>query len=299
MRTLLAVLILTSLASGAGREVAITFDDLPRGGDGGPQTLASVRSMTNRLLAPLREQKIPVIGFVNEGRSGFTPDIVRAILELWLNAGADLGNHSYSHANLNQIPLTEYEADILRGETGLGEVLAAHRKKLEFFRHPYLFTGQTEEVKRSLEAFLSQHGYRAAPVTIDVADYLYANVFTRPEYTARVRREYIPYLESVVEFFEERSVEVTGHEIRQVMILHANELNAQTMPEIIAMFRRRGYTFITLDRALQDDAYKLPDNYFGKGGFSWIHRWSMTKGMKGRAEPDPPEWVNKASAAPR
>jgi len=63
------------------------------------------------------------------------------------------------------------------------------------------------------------------------------------------------------------------------------------MPELLAMFRRRGYSFVTLDRALADPAYQLPDEYVGRGGFSWIHRWSMTKKMKGQAEPDPPKWV--------
>src|ERR1022692_4846029 len=30
------------------------------------------------------------------------------------------------------------------------------------------------------------------------------------------------------------------------------------------------------------------------GGFSWIHRWSRTKGMPNKGEPDEPEWVRKA-----
>ncbi len=51
--------------------------------------------MTERLLQPFREQRVPVIGFVNEvhqadlGVYGY-----RQILDLWLDAGADLGNHS-------------------------------------------------------------------------------------------------------------------------------------------------------------------------------------------------------------
>ena len=46
--------------------------------------------------------------------------------------------------------------------------------------------------------------------------------------------------------------------------------------------------------ALADEAYRLPEAYVGRGGFSWIHRWSMTKGMKSRGEPDPPAWVTTA-----
>ena len=63
------------------------------------------------------------------------------------------------------------------------------------------------------------------------------------------------------------------------------------------MFRRRGYTFVSLDQALADAAYRLRDEYVGHGGFSWIHRWSRTKGMAPEAEPDPPKWVQDAPSA--
>lgn len=77
----------------------------------------------------------------------------------------------------------------------------------------------------------------------------------------------------------------------KVLLLHANQLNADSMPELLAMMRRRGYQFVTLETALQDPAYRLPDEYVGTGGFSWIHRWSKTKGMPGNGEPSEPRWI--------
>ena len=75
------------------------------------------------------------------------------------------------------------------------------------------------------------------------------------------------------------------------MLLHASELNSQKMPAILAMFKGRGYSFVSLNQALADDAYKTPEDYVGRGGFSWIHRWSRAKGMPNAGEPDEPEWV--------
>ena len=63
-----ALLLLLLGAAAAQRRVAITIDDLPRGGDDGPRTLPAVRAMTKRLLKPYAKGKIPVIGFFNEGR---------------------------------------------------------------------------------------------------------------------------------------------------------------------------------------------------------------------------------------
>ena len=283
---------------GAGRQVAITIDDLPRGGDGGARSLAGVRAMTQQLLKPFRERKIPVIGFVNEGRKvEFGTEGLREILDLWLDAGADLGNHSYSHLNINDVPLDQYTDDIVKGEPMLRAALEAHGKELKYYRHPFLFTGPTAEIKRGMQQFLDQHGYRVAPVTLDDDDYEFAALYMRPEYHERVKREYVPYMESIVAFFEQRSVEVVGREIPQILLIHASQLNADLMPELLAMFQRRGYRFISLDRALDDEAYRLPENYAGRGGFSWIHRWSKNKGLAPKGEPEPPAWVTEATAA--
>jgi peptidoglycan/xylan/chitin deacetylase (PgdA/CDA1 family) len=281
----------------ASRQVAITFDDLPRGGDGGSRTLVDIRTMTKRLLRPFRDENIPVVGFVNQGRQvDFGPEGLREILDRWLDFGADLGNHSHSHLNINEVPLKEYTDDILKGEPILRAALSSRGKTFRFYRHPFLFTGPTPEIKKGLQQFLDSHGYRVAPVTLDNGDYEFAALYTKPKYRERVRREYAPYMEAIVAFFEKRSVEVVGREFPQILLLHANELNADLIPDLLAMFRRRGYAFISLDQALADEAYRLPDAYAGRSGFSWIHRWSITKGMEPKGEPEPPRWVQEGWA---
>ena len=281
-----------STLSVPGRQVAITIDDLPRGGDGGGRDFEAVRAMTEKLLKPFRERKIPVIGFVNAERGEQLGEGgLKKILDLWLDAGADLGNHSYSHPDINTVSLDDYTANITRGEPALRAALAPRGKTLTFYRHPFLHAGPTPEIKRGLQAFLDAQGYRVAPVTLDNSDYEYARLYTRPEFRERVRREYLPYMESIVTFFEQRSIEVVGREFPQTFLIHASELNADLMPDLLAMFERRGYSFVSLEAALKDDTYRMPETYAGRGGFSWIHRWSMTKGMPNKGEPDPPAWI--------
>ncbi|MEZ5287757.1 MAG: polysaccharide deacetylase family protein [Vicinamibacterales bacterium] len=274
------------------RQVAITIDDLPRGGDGGGTSFEAVRAMTERLMRPFREGHVPVIGFVNQHRGvDVDADGLRRILDIWLDAGADLGNHSASHLNINTVPAARYEADILAGEPIVRAALDARGRALRYYRHPFLFTGPTPEIHDHLQAFLDAHGYRVAPVTLDNADYMFAALYTRASFRDRVRREYVPYMASIVAFFESRSVEVAGRKFPQILLIHASEMNADLMPELLAMFRQRGYAFVTLDEALADPAYQLRDGYVGRGGFSWIHRWSRTMGLPPKGEPDPPAWV--------
>lgn len=288
-----------AFAAGEGRQLAITIDDLPRGGDGGASDLTGLRAMTRDLLRPFREQRIPVIGFVNAGRSQLDASGLQEVLKLWLDAGAELGNHSYSHPDINSVALDVYTADIVRGEAAIREALAPRGKTLEFYRHPFLHTGPTPQIKKGLQDFLDGRGYRVAPVTLDNADYAFAAAWLQPELRSRVRDAYVPYMESTVEFFERRSVEVFGREIPQILLIHANALNAELMPKLLGMFRRRGYRFITLETALADPAYRSPDDYAGRNGFSWFHRWSKTQGMAPKGEPDPPDWVMQAFEARR
>jgi peptidoglycan-N-acetylglucosamine deacetylase len=293
-RGLLAALAPACAKAAPARSVAITIDDLPRGGDRGPRSAEAVLAMTAKLLKPFRDRKLPVAGFVNEGRAGeMGREGLRKVLNLWLDAGATLGNHGYAHLNINNVSLDEYTGDIVRGESLLKEVLAARGQKLTYYRHPFLFTGPTPEIKKGMQRFLDERGYTVAPVTLDNGDYMFAALYNKPEFRERAAREYVPYMESVTAFFEQRSVEVVGREFPQTLLIHANQLNADLMPDMLSMFQRRGYRIVSLAEALTDPAYALADDLPAKGGFSWLHRWSKTKGLPPRGEPEPPRWVEE------
>jgi peptidoglycan/xylan/chitin deacetylase (PgdA/CDA1 family) len=284
----------------AGREVAVTFDDLPVAGVL-PRDLPASRALTTRLLAAITSHHVPTIGFVNEGKLGDPPDPGRiALLRLWLDAGADLGNHSYSHLDLNTTPLDRFEADVARGDAVTRALLAERGRTPRFFRHPFLHTGRELEVRDAFLRFLADRGCRVAPVTVDNDEYIFAAAYDRASARGdhalmrRVAGAYVPYMEAKFVFFERNSRDLVGYEMRQVLLLHANALNADRVGDLAAMLARRGYRFITLDRALEDPAYQLPDAYTGPGGITWIHRWALTRGVSKdffRGEPEVPPFV--------
>ena len=126
--------LLALAASAQQRQVAITFDDLPRGGDtASGRDLESIRAMTVKLTDALRG--VPVIAFVNAGRVPELGDAgLQSILKIWVGQAADLGNHTYSHPNINQVSLREYTDDLSRGEPA---IRAALGHKPVYFRHPF------------------------------------------------------------------------------------------------------------------------------------------------------------------
>ncbi len=296
------------------RLVAVTIDDLP--GPSGALVAndpAALRANTAKLLAALRAHRVPAVGFVNEGKlsvegEGEAGLLARtSVLALWTEAGLELGNHTYSHNSLNRLPLEEFEADVVRGEPVTRKLLAARSMPLRYFRHPFLQVGLELPKRRAFEAFLTDRGYTIAPVTIDNDEYVFAAVYADAlrrgdrGQSARVATDYIQYMEKVVEFFEEVSRRLLGREMAQVLLIHANALNADHFGELAAIFERRGYCFATLDEVLRDPAYALPDEYVGTWGISWIHHWEVTAGRRRSPSPDPPEWIQQAydGLAPR
>jgi hypothetical protein len=110
----------------------------------------------------------------------------------------------------------------------------------------------------------------------------------------QVSADYVPYMQAKFAFFERNTQELFGRDIRHILLLHANMLNADRFADLAAMLERRGYRFITLDRALEDPAYQSPDRFIGTGGITWLHRWALTKGMPKTffaGEPDVPRYV--------
>jgi peptidoglycan/xylan/chitin deacetylase (PgdA/CDA1 family) len=300
-RAFIYIALLTVAASPAlgQRTVAITIDDLPAGG--GPRSLAcnhdEVLRLNQRIVAALESTGAPAAGFVNEGRA-CSPEVLETVLRMWLSAGHELGNHTATHPDLTRVPLSTYQADVVRGETMLRRLLGERGDVLRYFRHPFLRTGDTEDKRAALAAFLAGRGYTVAPVTIDSDEWVFAGAYgravgLRDEATQRRLVEaYIPWFEEVTAHFEDWSREVVGREVPQVLLIHANLLNAAALPELLEMFRRRGYRFVSLAEAMSDPAYDRADTFVGRYGSSWLHRWARADGREVRWEPDAPAWVS-------
>jgi peptidoglycan/xylan/chitin deacetylase (PgdA/CDA1 family) len=223
------------------------------------------------------------------------------LLRSWLNAGLELGNHTFWHKSLHTTELSVYEDGIVQGEIITKELMAQKGKTLRYFRHPFLQTGLTLYIKEKLNVFLRDHGYTIAPVTIDNADWIFAraydNAFDKKDtkMMQRIGAAYIPYMLTKMDYWERQSVKTLNREPAQILLIHANFINSDYLDDVAKMLRDRGYKFVTLEEALKDEAYKLPDTFTGRGGISWLHRWALAKGRENVLpdEPKVPEFVMK------
>lgn len=281
------------------RRVAVTFDDLPGTSPFDEECPAdSILALNQRLLRHIEAYDVPAIGFVNEGHPCRAGGVLERVLIQWLNAGHTLGNHTYSHTDIDAVSLDAYITDLERGEPVTRRLLADRGEPLRYFRHPRLHAGADSAQWRGLRDYLNANEYVVAPVTIDNQEWIFDAVYRRAKLRGdetvmkRVAEAYAPYLSAVVAHFERWSSDVVGYEPPQILLLHVNHINADHFDRVAEMLQERGYTFISLEEALADPAYELEDGYVGPQGLSWVHRWAYGKGMAAvEGEPREPAWL--------
>lgn len=303
MHRLLAALLLAAPLLAAAvepRRIAITVDDLPWVEFAlTPQDVVDERF--DRLVATLAPAH--AIGFVNEDkleRDGRRDRRRATMLERWLDAGIDLGNHTYGHVGMHATPIADYLAAIDRGDEVTSALLRERGRTEAWFRHPFLQAGRDDADRATLAAWLEAHRYRVAPVTVDNGDWIYARAYVNAlnahdtPLATRLRDDYVAYMDAKVAYYEQQSKRLFGREIAQVLLCHASALNADALPALFARLRKRGYEFVTLESAVADPAYAHADGYRGGAGISWMHRWAMAENKPRtfyEGEPEVPRWV--------
>jgi peptidoglycan/xylan/chitin deacetylase (PgdA/CDA1 family) len=300
---LLLLVTLPQTVSGQKR-ICITVDDLPVASRLA-KTPEQRMVLTQWLLRSFRQFDVPAVGFVIGNRlhdpAQFGTD-QKSLAEAWLQAGYELGNHTYAHKGYNQINAADYQQDVMSGDTALRPLLRRYGQPMRYFRHPYLQRGNTLGKCDSLARFLVANGYTEAPVSVDNADYIFSAAYETAlqrrdsALAAPIGREYVHYMMAYVHYYEAQADSLFGRPIAHILLIHANQINANYVGELLNRLRIDGYQFISLDEALRDSAYKATDKYVGRAGISWLHRWALTKGKRGvffRGEPEVPAAIAK------
>lgn len=236
------------------REIAITIDDLPlvasQMNTPGNQQRSTERFM--RIIQTLADNKVPATGFVI---AGAIENGQWEFLEKFRDAGFTIGNHTYSHYNLNSMNADKYIADIDRADQKLTPLLSEPK----YFRYPYLAEGNKVSKPKVLE-YLNEHHYVVAPVTIDSKDFefnerLYKVPYrTRSTYINTLKGSYLAYIWKQTLRAEKKAGE---QPVKQILLIHSNVLNSYLLGDIIKMYKDNGYTFITLTEALKNPAPML------------------------------------------
>jgi peptidoglycan/xylan/chitin deacetylase (PgdA/CDA1 family) len=236
--------------------IAITIDDMPvHGPMAGDQTRLSI---ARDIIAALQAEKAPAVGFINAVSVEQEPE-TEAVLREWAAAGLALGNHTWSHARLDDVSAEAYGAEIAGDEVMLQRL--SPTGDWHWFRYPYLAEGMDPEKRAAVRRILAERGYKIAAVTMDFGDWQFNNAYGRcaakgnKKAMAKLEQQFLEDARISATYFREIAQKNYGRDIPYVLLLHIGTVDAKVMPQLLALYREMGFGFITLEEAQRDPAY--------------------------------------------
>jgi peptidoglycan-N-acetylglucosamine deacetylase len=255
---ILAALAISSAAGQQRAKVAITVDDLPVHGDL-PSTMTRAE-IAKKMIEVFKAKGVPgVYGFVNAKNIGGDQEKAD-VLATWANSGFPLGNHTFSHIDLNTVSAEAFEEEIAMNEAPLRSFLGTG--DWHWFRYPYLHEGDTLEKRSAVRKYLSDHGYKIAQVTLDFGDYAWNNPYARcvgKQDTPAIewlKSSYLSTASSDIALDRKLSVMLFGRDIKHVLLLHIGALDSIMLPDLLDLLKKQGFDFVSLEEAEKDAAYQ-------------------------------------------
>jgi len=263
----------------AGTEMAITIDDLPTHG-ALPPGMQRV-DIARRIISVLEERAVPgVHGFVNGAQIRDNPGYLE-ILKHWVQAGFRLGNHTFSHLDIDRVSTAEYIADIEKNEAFLTDF--ARDDSARVFRYPYLHEGRTPLQRTRVRQWLAGHRYRIAQVTVYFDDWAwndaYARCVGRSDERAidDLKQSFMKAAMDRFEWARAASGTLFKRQIRHILLLHMGAFDALMLDELLRAYQNAGMTAIALSTAMEDPAYTLNADIVLPGEVTFLQRVAQAR----------------------
>src|SRR4029079_16982953 len=135
-----------------------------------------------------------------------------------------LGNHTWSHARLDDLTAEAYGQEIAGDEAMLQRV--SPKRDWHWFRYPYLAEGMDPEKRAAVRRILAERGYHIAAVTMDFGDWQFNTDYGRcaekgdKKAIARLERQFLDDARISATYFREMSQKLHGRDIPYVLLLH-------------------------------------------------------------------------------
>ena len=131
--------------------------------------------------------------------------------------------------------------------------------------------GDTLERRDKMRAFLKQRGYRMGYVTIDASDWyiderLRARLAANPKADLNGYRDY--YLNHLWEraiYYDGLSRKALGRSVKHTLLIHHNVLNELFLPDVLDMFKKKGWRLIDAADAFKDPIFSAAPNILPAG----------------------------------
>ena len=263
-----------------GPALALTFDDLPAHG---PLPQRDDRlTVADTIIAALTRHHAPAFGFVN---GGFGTDDAHSptVLAHWRAAGLPLGNHTFDHRNLAQSSAVAFVKQVEKNEATIAPLMQG--KDWKWFRYPFLSEGDTAEKRDAVRGWLTQHGYKAAAVTMSFGDYAWNDAYARCVAKRDTRaidgleRSYLAAAESEAKGQIALSRSALGRDVPHVLLMHLGAFDARMIEPLLKLYEQLGLRFVPLAEAEGDPFYGAATDLTNPGPTPTLEAAAAARGI--------------------
>lgn len=250
MRVFLISFWLVLACSLGGVEIALTFDDFPMG-----KSLFLAKKERAQLFAEKLSELHIQAAFFCIGRQIAVEEDVECVKIV--DAEHLLANHSFNHRHLSEMTLEEFEEELMKTE----EVLVGFNNFRRWFRFPYLDYGDRKgsggSDRKRCAAFLAlrKAGYQHGYATINTFDWYVDGQLKKAAkegkeiHWERLKEAYLSLLDEWMEIYNERWSKILHNNFVHVLLLHANDLNALFLEEIVQLIDSKEWEIVSPDKA--------------------------------------------------
>jgi peptidoglycan/xylan/chitin deacetylase (PgdA/CDA1 family) len=214
-------------------------------------------------------------------------------MSAWVQAGFEVGNHTFTHSHIEELGIDGYIRDILDNRPVVDALEQQTGQRQRYFRYPYLEEGRTEAERKALSEALVQQRYTVAAVSVRFHDTDWAGAYLRCQQKGDeaalsvLRQTYLQNATAYLKWSVAAGREVFGHDIPQVLLLHPNVATAKTLDAMLTAYEQAGVQYISLEEALAEPGYTA---HYDVVGDNVIESASRSLGR-----PRPPELVEPDS----
>lgn len=210
------------------------------------------------------------------------PALLKA-LDIWVDAGHFVGNHTYQHAPLSKMLTDDYVGEIERAATALQKHLDAAPRR--YFRYCAYQLGNTQCKVNNALGQLVRMNYMPAPVTVGFDDAMFIMAHVRAtKYGTKKEMEWLrdSYVECAVEELQVAAAnaqKVFGRSPPQIWLIHGTSIAADCIGRILDRFKQEGVEFISLDEAMLDPMNTIPPPIVTDTFMFHIQMWGVALGV--------------------
>ncbi len=154
-----------------------------------------------------------------------------------------------------------------------------------WLRYPYLNEGDTLEKHREVRTWLKDNHYQVAEVTMDFDDWAWNDPYTRctakhdTDALQQLHDTYLSTADQFITYYRAISKAVYGRCIPLILLLHVGAFDARMLPELLTLYRTRGFTFVTLPQAAADPIYAEDSDIAYTNGDTLTEQLAFKRGI--------------------